>query len=420
MYRRVMFAGAAALAMCASTAVMAQDQWVLLGSKPVMTNGKDGDSIDVSGAKGNFKAVRLITKDVGIEINNVEIVYDGAPSHNERRTISMNPNDRTRSINPSDGRFVERINLSFKPSKERAPTVVEVYGLQSSDGSRAVRQASNTQPSSGAPAASVRPAAPVVAAPIPASPTPPKKADLVKGEQTESGDVLFGTQTVGFGVDRDVVRVGSEVGKFDKIRMRVLDNDIFIRSMKVVYANGEADEVAFNADVKANSRTRWIDLKGDRFIKEIQLIYNSKPNIKGRAYIEVYGQYAEGWLGSQGEGKKYNQGYVMLGAQTAGFTIDRNDKITVGKNDGGFRNIRVNVKDEAITLFEVRIVYGNGEVDVIPANRTRVDAGGTYGPIALKGGARIIQEIRPTYRTRIFQQGGVARGRAHVEFWGQH
>jgi len=31
-----------------------------------------------------------------------------------------------------------------------------------------------------------------------------------------------------------------------------------------------------------------------------------------------------------------------------------------------------------------------------------------------------VQEIRPTYRTRIFQQGGVARGRAIVEFWGQH
>jgi Protein of unknown function (DUF2541) len=414
MFRRVMIASAAVLSMCASTAALAQDQWVLLGSKPITTNGKDGDSIDVSSAKGNYKAVRLIAKQAGIDISNVEVVYAGAPSHNERRAISMNPNDRTRAINQGDqGRFIERVNLSFKASRERDATIVEVYGLQSADGARATRQASN---SAGAPVA----AAPAVAAPIPAAPTSPKKTELKIGDQTDSGDVLFGTQTVGFGVDRDVVRVGAEVGKFDKIRMRVLDSDIFIRSAKVVYANGEADEVAFNADIKANSRTRWIDLKGDRFIKEIQLIYNSKPNFKGRAYIEVYGQYAEGWLGPQGEGKKYNQGFVLLGGQTAGFTIDRNDKIAVGKNEGGFRNVRVNVKDEAITLFEVRVVYGNGEVDVIPANRTRVDAGGTYGPIALKGGSRIIQEIRPTYRTRIFQQGGVARGRAHVEFWGQH
>jgi hypothetical protein len=407
MFRRLVTAAATALALLASTAAQAQDQWVLVGSKAVNTGGNSGtDSIDVGAAKGNYKAIRLITKDNGIVLSNVEVIYAGGAAHNERRDINMNPNDRTRAIDQRDaGRFLDRVNLTFKPAAGGRSAVVEVYGLQGADGARATRTASASQPAP---------------APIATAPTTPVPAQIKPGQQTDSGDVLFGTQTVGFGVDRDVIRVGADVGKFDKIRMRVLDNDIFIKSMKVVYANGESDEVAFNADVKKDSRTRWIDLKGDRFIKEIQLIYNSKPNIKGRAYIEVYGQYAEGWLGPQGEGKKFNNGFVLLGAQTAGFTIDRNDKIAVGKNEGGFRKIRVNVKDEKITLFEIRVIYGNGEVDVIPANRTPVDAGGTYGPIDLKGGSRIIQEIRPTYRTRIFQQGGIARGRAWVEFWGQH
>jgi hypothetical protein len=420
MLKRLIMAGATivALAAGAATSAQAQDQWVLLGKKEVTTNGRDNDAIDVSTAKGSYKAIRLVTKDTYIEINNVEVLYSGAPTHNEKRTMSMNPNDRTRPINPTDtGRFVERVGIAFKPSKENGRTLVEVYGLQSAEGARAAR------PAGGAPAVAAvvtpAPAAPAAAV-IPTAPTAPKKTDLKVGEQTETGDVLFGTQTVGFGVDRDVIRVGADIGKFDKVRMRVLDNDIFLRSARIVYADGTADEVAYNNDIKANSRTRWIDLKGDRFIKEIQLIYNSRPNFKGRAFIEVYGQYAEGWLGPQGEGKKFNQGFVLLGGQSAGFTIDRNDKIVVGRNEGGFKKIRVNVKDEAITLFEVRVVYGNGEVDIIPANRTRVDAGGTYGPIDLKGGSRVIQEIRPTYRTRIFQQGGVARGRAVVEFWGQH
>jgi hypothetical protein len=438
MLRRLIVAGATVVALTAgaATSAMAQEQWVLLGKKQIATNsGKDSEAIDVSEAKGNFKAIRLITKETYIEISNVEVLYGGGQAHNEKRTMSMNPNDRTRPINPSEqGKFVERVSISYKPSKEKTPTLVEVYGLQTSDGARAARSASNAAPaaapsspfppSSPAPSASAPTAAPkavAAATNIPTAPTAPEKAkELRPGDQNEQGDVLFGTQTVGFGVDRDVIRIGADVGKFDKIRMRVLDNDIFVRSMKVVYADGTGDEIAYNADIKANSRTRWIDLKGDRFIKEIQLIYNSKPSVKGRAFIEVYGQYAEGWLGPQGEGKKYNQGFVLLGAQSAGFTIDRNDKIPVGKNEGGFKKIRVSVKDEAITLFEVRVIYGNGEIDVIPANRTRVDAGGTYGPIDLKGGSRIIQEIRPTYRTRIFQQGGVARGRAVVEFWGQH
>jgi hypothetical protein len=411
MFRRLVIAGYALMAFGMTTAAQAQDTWVLLGSKSINTSGKaNDDSIDVSGAKGNYKAVRLVNKQGGIEINNVEVVYAGAASHNERRPINLNANDRTRPIDQRDsGRFIDRVNLSFKPNTATAPAIVEVYGLQSAEGSRASRAGGATVA-----------AAPAAPAPIAAAPDKKGPAALKPGDQTASGDVLFGTQTVGFGVDRDVVRVGAEVGKFDKIRLRVLDNDIFIRSMKVVYANGESEEVAYNADVKKDSRTRWIALKGDRFIKEIQLIYNSRPNFKGRAYVEVYGEYAEGWLGPQGEGKKYNQGFVLLGGQTAGFTIDRNDKIVIGKNEGGFRKIRVNVRDEAVTLFEVRVVYGNGEVDIIPANRTRVDAGGTYGPIDLKGGSRIISEIRPTYRTRIFQQGGIARGRAVVEFWGQH
>lgn len=406
MFRRLVVAGVAIAALSMGSVAQAQDNWVLLGSKSVSGSGS-GDSIDVSGAKGNFKAVRLIAKQGGLDIENVEVVYSGAAAHNERRPINLNQGDRTRPIDARDAaRFVDRVNLSYRG--RGAPAVIEVYGLQGD--SRAVRAA----------AAAAAPAAAPVTGNVPAAPTKAEPVKAQPGQQIDNGDVLFGTQTVGFGVDRDVIRVGAEIGKFDKVRLRVLDNDIHIRTMKVVYANGESEEIAYNADVKKESRTRWLDLKGDRFIKEIQLVYNSRPNFKGRAYVEVYGQYAEGWLGPQGEGKKYNQGFVLLGAQTAGFTIDRNDRIQVGKNEGGFRKIRVNVKDEAITLFEVRVVYGNGEVDIIPANRTRVDAGGTYGPIDLKGGSRIVTEIRPTYRTRIFQQGGVARGRAVVEFWGQH
>ncbi len=410
MFRRLVIASVAAATLSMASAAQAQDNWVLLGSKSVSGSGSS-DSIDVSGAKGSFKAFRLIAKQGGVDIDNVEVVYSGAAAHNERRPINLNQGDRTRPIDQRDAqRFVDRVNLSYKGRGQ--PAVIEVYGLQNPTGARATRTAAAATPAA--------PAAAPASGPIAAAPTKSEPVKAQPGQMVQGGDVLFGTQTVGFGVDRDVIPVGAEIGKFDKLRLRVLDNDIFIRSMKVVYANGESEEIAYNADVKKDSRTRWLNLKGDRFIKEIQLIYNSRPNFKGRAYVEVYGQYAEGWLGPQGEGRKFNQGFVLLGAQTAGFTIDRNDRVEVGRNEGGFRKIRVNVKDQAITLFEVRVVYGNGEVDIIPANRTRVDAGGTYGPIDLKGGSRVISEIRPTYRTRIFQQGGVAKGRAVVEFWGQH
>ena len=408
MNRRLIVAAAALATALSATAVQAQDTWVLMGSKNIILN-KDTDSIDLASARGNYKAVRLVAKRRGIELENVEVVYSEGRSHNEKRTINLLDGERTRPIDERDnGKFIDKINLSFKAQPTAVvPAVIEVYGLQSESGARATRAAAAV--ASGAATGNVSAAA-----------TTPAAVAARPGTVVDSGEVLFGTQAVGFAVDRDVIRVGAEIGKFDKIRLRVLDNDIHINSIKVVYANGESTDVAYDADAKKDTRTKWFDLKGDRFIKEIQLVYRARPNFRGQAYVEVYGQYAEGWLGPQGEGKKYNSGFVLLGGQTAGFTIDRNDVIKVGKNEGGFKRIEVRVRDQAITLFEVRVVYGNGEVDIIPANRTKVEAGGRFGPIDLKGGTRVVQEIRPTYRTRIFQQGGVARGRAVVEFWGQH
>ncbi len=424
MIRRLFVATAALLAVGAATA-QAQENWVLLGSKNVLLSSSS-DTIDLSQARGKYSALRVVSKRRGIELTNIEVVYNEGAPFNEKRAINLLDGERTRPINPSsEGKFVDAIGLCVKAQSITAvvPAVIEVYGRQSDADARATRPAGRgVNKSAAACPTGTSPAAAATApatGPIAATATPSAAANVKPGVPSETGEVLFGTQAVGFAVDRDVIRIGAEIGKFDKVRLRVLDNDIFITSMKVVYSNGESQEVAYNADVKKDTKTRWLDLKGDRFIKEIQLIYRAKPNFRGQAYVEVYGQYAEGWLGPQGEGRKYNAGFVLLGSQTAGFTIDRNDVVKVGRNEGGFKRFEVRVRDQAITLFEVRVVHGNGEVDIIPANRTKIEAGGRFA-VDLKGGTRVIQEIRPTYRTRIFQQGGVARGRAVVEFWGQH
>lgn len=46
--------------------------------------------------------------------------------------------------------------------------------------------------------------------------------------------VLLGSQRVGFGFDRNVVRVGRQDGKFSAIKLRVRDNDIEMLDVKVV------------------------------------------------------------------------------------------------------------------------------------------------------------------------------------------
>ena len=415
MFRRLILAALALMAAGIVTAAEAQrgDKWVLLGTREVDLS-KGSDAIDVSKAKGRVKAIRLEAKDQAIVMSRVQVVYNNSTIYNEDRRINLLDGERTRPINlTADERFVDQINLVYeKEAGAKDKPTIEVWGLQSPTGATASR--SGAPP----PVANNATSGGGSTSPIAGPATTPTKTTASKGEQTAAG-VLFGSQHVGFGVDRDVIRVGGEIGKFDRMRLRVLDNDVHINEIKVIYSNGEPDTLAVGQEIKQNTFTKWLDLKGDRFIREVQLSYRSKPSFKGQATVEVYGDYAEGWLGPNGEGRKYNQGWVLLAAQTAGFIGFDKDVIPVGKNEGGFKRIRVTVRDRAITLNEIRVVYGSGQEDIVPV-KARVDAGSTYGPIDLKGGTRVIREIEARYRSRLIDASAKGKGRAVVEIWGQH
>ena len=75
------------------------------------------------------------------------------------------------------------------------------------------------------------------------------------------------------------------------------------------------------------------------------------------ARVEVFGEYADGWLGPNGEGNKYNNGWVLLGTDTAGSIGFDKVKIPVGKNEGGFKQIKVSVKDRDVTMTNLAVVY---------------------------------------------------------------
>lgn len=382
----------------------------------------DRFTIDVRQAKGAYKGIR-VKNAMGklFDLQRVQVVYSDGAVHNEDRQIDMYWGERSRPINETpDSRFIDQINITQVPGYGRGR--LQVIGVQDDDGRRMERtgRGGDRSYSSSSPARASSDAEAGVSSDVPVKPTVPEPTQTAAGQATAGGDVLFGAQYVGFLTDRDVIRVGNEVGKFAKIRLRILDNDIHINELKVVYNNGESDTLAIDADIPKNSRTGWIDLRGDRFIKEIQMVYRSRPNFNGQARVEVFGKYAPGWLGPHGEGRKYNQGWVLLGAHTAGFVGFDKDVIPVGSNEGGFRRVRVSVRDRAITLNEVKIVYSDGIEETIPV-RTRVDAGGTYGPIDLKGQRRQpIDHIEAKYRSRFFDSSAKGKGSAIVEVWAQH
>ena len=404
MYRGVVFAFLAVLFAGVISSAEAQQpgRWVLLGVRDVDLS-LDKDTIDVKAAKGRFGAIRLVAKERGVEIFKVVINYYGGRKHTEDRRINLLPGERTRPIDPRrNGDFIDTIDLFYKTQGgTKVHAKVEVWGLLLIKGDEIAVRPTITKP-----------AAPV--ATTPATPTSP--APQLGG----NGDVLFGVQYVGFVRDRDVIKIGNEIGKFDKVRLRVLDNDVHLIQLKVVYSNGDPDVLAFDKPIKVGTRTPWFTLKGDRFIKEIEMVYRSRPNFKGEARVEVYGEYAEGWLANNGESQRFNQGWALLGAQTAAIRIGfERDVFQIARNPGGFKKIRIDVKDRAITLRQIKVTYGSGEDDIIPVQSVRVDAGKTFGPVDLKGGVRFIKQIELTYRSRFIDPSARGKGPAVVEVWAQ-
>ncbi len=387
----------------------ARDRWVLVGTRDVDL-AKGSDSIDVSEARGSFRGIRVEAKRQPVDLTKVKVIFGDGSAHDEDRLIHLLKGERSKPIGLSEtDRFLERVDVTYQVNQGAgSPVRIEVWALQTDQGRRARRDG--------------EPAAAAAATPQAAERTKP--SDAKPDERSKGGDVMFGYRDVGFGMDQDTIRVGSENGKFSRLRLRVLKNDVFVNSMKVVYNDGTSDDIVLNAQVKQGARSQWYDVKATEFIREIHLLYRSRPNFSGQARVEVSGQYAPDWLAASGEGRKFNEGWVMLGAQSAGmfgvssikaFGFDR-DVIPVGANEGGFKKIRVKVRNRSITLKELRVVYYDGP-DTVIDRRTRVDPDQVEGPWTIDAN-KPIKQIVASYRGRIVW--GKGSGVPVVEVWGQH
>ena len=435
---RRLFVGVLALFAFGATAANAQVE-VTLAEEAVLKIIPDIDKVDATKIPGRFSGIRVYALEgTAVDISKIDVIYsDGSKFTEDRgRLIRLDQRDvRTRIMGPQNGtgpeKFIDQVVLHYKTAPgETRRARIRLVGVTSQAGARAIR--ANSGPSG--PSAMIPPSLrPGSGTQIPTTPTTPVANTARPGTETAGGDVLFGVQYVGFGIDRDVIKIGSDYGKFDKVRLRVLDNDIFINEMRVIYSNGEPDVLAVAANVPANTRTKWFTLKGDRFIKEIQLVYKSRPGFKGQARVEAYGEHAEGWYGKgevsssgstpSGEAFKHaaNRGWLYLGGQQPlFFSVKKglgyeNDTVAVARN-WGFNKLRLDVKDRAITLNRLTVVYGDGTTDVVPVG-AKVDAGSSFGPINLK--SKPVREIQLSYRSRLLDSQAAGKGYAFVELWAQ-
>jgi len=212
---------------------------------------------------------------------------------------------------------------------------------------------------------------------------------------------LLGQQSVGFGIDHDVIRVGRREGRFEKIALEVSGNDVEILNVRVIYFHGPPQDVSVREFIRAGARTRPLDLiGGDQSIDRIELVYRSRPGFRGQATVAVYGLQGAGGPPPDPPpgpppGPPHVANWEELGCQKAGFGADH-DTVQVGRQEGRFSAIRLRVEKADLMLMSLRVVYEHGPPDEYQVNN-RIRAGGETQPLGLRGERRSIKQIDLVY-----------------------
>lgn len=260
---------------------------------------------------------------------------------------------------------------------------------------------------------------------LPAQKLPTAKSPQIPQGTDDNRDGLFiGRKTFNASADSAVIPVGVEAGRFDKIRLRSLDSGLRLGEARIIYTTGAPDVLTLEMDVAANTRTPWLPVSSDRVVREIALTYRGRGPARSMPTVEIYGDLAEGYLDPAGDGSRSarTNGWVPLGAKSVALRqgVDQLD-VQIARNRGGFKRLRVDAKERAITLREVRVIYATGEDEIITIDnaRQRIAAGASFGPIELRGGSRAVKDVILKTRSRLLESEVRGRDATIVEIWGQ-
>lgn len=244
---------------------------------------------------------------------------------------------------------------------------------------------------------------------------------------------LLGEQRVGHRPDYDSFHVGRDAGHYGALKFRALGSQVAVADVKVIYSNGSSEHLNVREHLAPGTTTTAYDLKGThRRIERIDILYQNEGH--GRhAKMQVFGLKYDGptpfphpYPGhGNGGDSAGGYGWENLGTHPVSTTVDH-DTIKLGFDRGRFRAIKLQVLDRDIELYNLRVTFGNGDVQEIPVNGT-VYAGMTTAPLDLSGHRRWIDRIDLVYRTKgdrewfhRTQYGYGHGGQARVTVFGLH
>ena len=102
----------------------------------------------------------------------------------------------------------------------------------------------------------------------------------------------LGSRKVNYKLDRDVIHVGVQDGRFKKLKLKVTGGNLNMHRMVVHYGNGSKEEINVRHNFSRRSGSRVIDLKGNkRIIKKVVFVYDSKNASRRRATVHLFGRH---------------------------------------------------------------------------------------------------------------------------------
>ena len=218
---------------------------------------------------------------------------------------------------------------------------------------------------------------------------------------------LLGQREVDFRADRDVIEVGRQEGRFEKIRVVVRGAPLQLRDMKVIFEDDSVLDAPGRGRILRENSAFVFDLPGRRrVIKSITFEYRSIDRREGKATVLVYGQHAR-------DVRRDSRREELLGQQEVDFRADR-DVIEVGRDEGRFQKIRLVVRGAPIELRDMKVMFDDDSV-FDAAGRGRILRENSAYVIDLPGQRRIIKRIAFEYRSVNRREG-----KATVLVYGLH
>lgn len=188
--------------------------------------------------------------------------------------------------------------------------------------------------------------------------------------------------------ERGIIPVGRGDGRFLALRFTAAGKDISIEDIRVVYGNGQPDNLQFRAIVREGVVSNPIDLRGaDRAIQRIELIARKVITGFSLSRARLCVSALEDPRRPQPETARWEK----LGCADFGRRLE-NLRIPVGRREGRYRAVRLEVGSDAMHIENLNINYFNGPPEQQNL-QAEVRPGTITNPVDLRGRERAIDSV---------------------------